>query len=561
MFKEKMSLHSLHQQFHSSPESAREEREDSTHSMNNGKTITTVNSSFSPLTPTTKYRREFPSSKLVWGSPHGRENDDGGSKERKSSSTISSSPISERIRNLKLHSALLRSPNMSGEKNTTSPREDTGTLSSVSTQSRSKLDNLDDHFTPSLFCKLISYEELHSTQGSDQIVCSSVETIEFPELSIRHKVLKDENKTLFDYPPEVSLLQCASGLDHYIFVFSNGSVYVLGSNQNGEIGLGYEVEGIEGIYAHKNRFFDIEKKRGCLRVTCGASHSIFECEDGNIYGCGSNEMSQLSCHVKTSEDWISPKTCIYEPTKLLINGPVKVLGAHATMSYFFPIRVCGPNMHGNIGPRQRASLVDLQALMDNLIFKPLNNNSENRGLVIKSFPSYIGATETTTWFTFEREYERSTVMDIFAIEKGVMRCILTLQDPSFLRGMACTKQYPLLHVYDKKTNSEGLIVPLDLAKKLKKGPWRSIATNFDETVKLTFVSFSSLAQPIVKITKVETCPFNNVIILHEEGGNTIWVSKESTFKSISAQQFLTEECFSLGMNVTCSQSRMLIYLK
>lgn len=305
LFKEKMSQHALPQYPSSSPEGEggveMDKGEKPTQSENGSKFhfTFTASSSFSPLTPTTRNRRNLSLSKLAWSSPQGGNDD---SKDPKSKSSVSSSPISERIRSLKIHTALLKSsPLLLGA----SPRKDHTTMTSnVSTQqSTSTLDShLDDNFTPSLFCKLISYDEL-STQGTDKIVCSKVETIEFPELSIRHKVMKEDNKTLFDYPPEVSLIQCESGMDHYIFVFrfvllyllnftinsitsSNGSVYVLGSNQKGEIGLGFEVEEIEGIYAHKNKFFDIEKKRGCLRVSCGASHSIFECEDGNIYGCG-----------------------------------------------------------------------------------------------------------------------------------------------------------------------------------------------------------------------------------------------------------------------------------
>ena len=67
---------------------------------------------------------------------------------------------------------------------------------------------------------------------------------------------------------------------------SNGSVFVLGKNYHGEIGLGYEIESIHGFNAKKNTFFDVDKKRGCLDASCGASHSIFFCEDGYYYGCG-----------------------------------------------------------------------------------------------------------------------------------------------------------------------------------------------------------------------------------------------------------------------------------
>ena len=164
-------------------------------------------------------------------------------------------------------------------------------------------------------------------------------------------------------------------------------------------------------------------------------------------------------------------------------------------------------------------------------------------------------------------------MDIIKVEDGCMTCVLTIEDPSQVLGVHCTKVYPLIHYSksfqhekllkfsdDKKTKGEGFILPLDLGVFLKKPPYRTFPAN--DGSKFCFIAFNSLAQYKKRIEKVECCSYNNRVVLYEEGCHTVWIlNDQAKFIPVHTDQFLTEECFQLKMHVAFSLTDVLVYLK
>ena len=77
----------------------------------------------------------------------------------------------------------------------------------------------------------------------------------------------------------------ASEKDHCVFLDIKGSVWGLGANEKGQLGLG-DTTGRSSLY-HSNTLPTIRS------ISCGGNHSLFVDVDGAIWSCGSNENGQL----------------------------------------------------------------------------------------------------------------------------------------------------------------------------------------------------------------------------------------------------------------------------
>ena len=100
----------------------------------------------------------------------------------------------------------------------------------------------------------------------------------------------------------------------------------------------------------------------------------------------------------------------------------------------------------------------------------------------------------------------------------------------------------------------------ELAQRLCKGPYQTISTH--DNTKLVYVPFSALVRSKSTINKVQSCSFNNKIALYEDNKRGVWILNDQLkFKYVGAHQFLTDECYSLEINVSFSENEILFYLK
>ena len=84
------------------------------------------------------------------------------------------------------------------------------------------------------------------------------------------------------------MLQVAAGGVHTICMTEDGSVFALGFNGNGQLGVGDTEKRLVPTLLRGQ----LEKK-SVLQVTAGSGHSIFVIADGLVFLCGSNYYGQL----------------------------------------------------------------------------------------------------------------------------------------------------------------------------------------------------------------------------------------------------------------------------
>jgi alpha-tubulin suppressor-like RCC1 family protein len=84
--------------------------------------------------------------------------------------------------------------------------------------------------------------------------------------------------------PTLPVIQVSGGLHHSLFVESDGSVWVMGDNTYGQLGLGPTITNVNVPQALNN---------GVRTVTAGGYHSLFVKTDGSLWAMGGNFDGQL----------------------------------------------------------------------------------------------------------------------------------------------------------------------------------------------------------------------------------------------------------------------------
>jgi len=85
----------------------------------------------------------------------------------------------------------------------------------------------------------------------------------------------------------INITQVNSGGNHIIFIASNGKVYSVGLNSNGNLGVGDTTD----------RYIPVEityfTNKNITQIACGVHHTMFLASDGKVYSCGDNGYGQL----------------------------------------------------------------------------------------------------------------------------------------------------------------------------------------------------------------------------------------------------------------------------
>ena len=83
------------------------------------------------------------------------------------------------------------------------------------------------------------------------------------------------------------IIKIFSGYDHCLAISDSGVIYGWGLNERGQLGLN---DKINRNSPQKLEFF---KGKHVINIVSGYHHSIFICENGEIYSCGRNNLGQL----------------------------------------------------------------------------------------------------------------------------------------------------------------------------------------------------------------------------------------------------------------------------
>ncbi len=89
-----------------------------------------------------------------------------------------------------------------------------------------------------------------------------------------------------------SITDVQLGNNHSVFLCSDGTVYSCGNNSNGQLGLGNT-----NTY-YEPTLIDISN---ITAIACGYSHTLFLCNDGSVYGCGYHSNGQLGLGEDTND--------------------------------------------------------------------------------------------------------------------------------------------------------------------------------------------------------------------------------------------------------------------
>ena len=127
------------------------------------------------------------------------------------------------------------------------------------------------------------------------------------EWEISAKVLK-----LLEIPIRVISLSCGSGF--HMLIGEDSSVYSIGENKSGQLGLGYKSPNVTGYQRVK---LDTQAER----VFCGVRSSFIISKDGSLWGCGANEYCQLG--QKGGDQWFfSSFIQIYSSSRIASLAPL-----------------------------------------------------------------------------------------------------------------------------------------------------------------------------------------------------------------------------------------------
>lgn len=107
------------------------------------------------------------------------------------------------------------------------------------------------------------------------------------------------------YPQQIvslqdqAVVQVACGETHSLALCKNGSIFGWGMSLYGQLGLGFSSDSFEpGLGMEKSKVMEPRKietlnDEKIQKIFCGATFSLFLTNNGELYGCGMNDLGQL----------------------------------------------------------------------------------------------------------------------------------------------------------------------------------------------------------------------------------------------------------------------------
>jgi alpha-tubulin suppressor-like RCC1 family protein len=123
------------------------------------------------------------------------------------------------------------------------------------------------------------------------------------------------------------VVQVACGASYTVFLLNTGSVYAVGSNSSGQLGNGTTTTTATGTYPVQVRATASTFLSSVVQVACGSSHTVFFKSDGTVYAVGNNFNGQLG-----DGTIVSTTTGSY-PVQVLANAVYNLIGGYLITEY------------------------------------------------------------------------------------------------------------------------------------------------------------------------------------------------------------------------------------
>jgi alpha-tubulin suppressor-like RCC1 family protein len=125
-------------------------------------------------------------------------------------------------------------------------------------------------------------------------------------------------KVVFEGIPfedEILINTVSCGWNHTLLVLNNGKLFVTGSNEYGQLGLGF----ISFVDRMKEVEFFRLQKLFVIKVSAGLRHSLALTSNGKLYVWGDNKFGQLGLDTQ-SDSSLQKKYIIFMPRCILLNS-------------------------------------------------------------------------------------------------------------------------------------------------------------------------------------------------------------------------------------------------
>lgn len=152
-------------------------------------------------------------------------------------------------------------------------------------------------------------------------------------------------------PAQVTTLanvtQVAGGLQHSLFLKSDGTVYAVGANGSGQLG--------DGTTTNRTTAVQVSGLTNVVEIAAGAAFSLARKSDGTVYAWGDNSYGELGNGTSPSSCTVSYPSVSYSNTPVQVNGVSSATGIAAGAWHGVAlisggtVKTWGRNTYGQLG--------------------------------------------------------------------------------------------------------------------------------------------------------------------------------------------------------------------
>lgn len=140
------------------------------------------------------------------------------------------------------------------------------------------------------------------------------------------------------------------GANHMMALDADGSIWSIGSNSDGQLGLGDKVD--------RKKFIKIESSVAFTDISCGSNHSAVLDENGSIWTCGDNSFCKLGVSNGGVHQGNSSTIFNKLPKKNKFLSVACIADNTIGLNYNGFVEICGFNLYGQLGLGTNKIFVD-----------------------------------------------------------------------------------------------------------------------------------------------------------------------------------------------------------